>query len=313
MALDHYIPQTYLSQFIVEELGSRIFVVRKSDQSTFGAHPKDLCRGDEHNTNKHLLHQRAIEVVLKEIEPHYRQAVNNFRCGKIAANDVFVISGLITSISICSPKGRSLQSGTLRASVEGLIRAGDANGEFPPPPKSLGAASLSEVIENGTIELDIDPRFPQAVGTTNFRELATRFGNAHWEILKTDAKVAPFISSDFPTGFELSPDPRVQNRIFPLAPDIAVRINLNIHERGNTELRFDKFSFAYKKINKDTVRAFNRSVVWCADKLIFCSTNEEWVVRFVRNHRNRKLDTLVDRIPTDEGEYIITRQRVVPT
>jgi hypothetical protein len=52
------------------------------------------------------------------------------------------------------------------------------------------------------------------------------WGNSAWDIIVNEHdKGSSFFTSDFANGIELSDDPRIINRLMPLAPDLAVRIS----------------------------------------------------------------------------------------
>jgi hypothetical protein len=107
-----------------------------------------------------------------------------------------VIAGFIRYVATCSPAGMRIQSEPLQRSVEATAAILDAEGNLSTPPASLGGASFTELIENGTLKIDVDPKFPQAIGIAGILEFVGKLGSATWEILINDAPFSsPFFTS----------------------------------------------------------------------------------------------------------------------
>ena len=54
---------------------------------------------------------------------------------------------------------------------------------MPNAPEELGGKTLSELLADGTVVLNIDGKYPQAIGIGNVMRHANNFGNCHWDIL----------------------------------------------------------------------------------------------------------------------------------
>src|SRR5882672_758541 len=89
----------------------------------------------------------------------------------------------------------------------------DSQGLLEKSPPSLGGKSLSELLRDGTVRIDVDPKYPQAVGISTIVERVSIFGNAEWEILHNDDPNSPFFTSDFPVAIESTNRPRVQSKL----------------------------------------------------------------------------------------------------
>src|SRR5712691_5438551 len=218
MPLDHYVSQVHLKRFYSPVLGNRMYAIRKTDLRAFTPRAEDVCRIPEGNTNAYLQDDRAIEEFLKTVEPNYNSAVAKLVSGTIDHECIYTIAGFVAYVITCSPAGMRIISGPLRSVVEMQAALMDARGALPRAPAQLGGATLTELLRDGTVMTTIDPKYPQAMGIEAIRRFTALFGNFKWEILRNDFDESPFFTSDFPVAIERTDDPRVLNRIVPLAP-----------------------------------------------------------------------------------------------
>ena len=97
-------------------------------------------------------------------------------------------------------------------------------------------------------------KYPQAIGISSILACTATFGNFKWEILHNDFTDNPFFTSDFPVAIEKTDDPRILNRVVPLAPDIALRIRPDLTlDRGRSD--FSSANFGYRKPQSRPQRA----------------------------------------------------------
>src|SRR2546425_8162806 len=242
MALDHYVSQVHLRQFYSPSLRNRLYAIRKSDMKAFTPRSEDVCRITDGSTNAYLREPRAIEEFLRTIEPKYTSALDKLRTGAVDQECVYVVAGFISYVLTCSPAAMRLQSGPLRSQVETVTAMMDARGALPQLPPQLGGGSLTALIHRGTIEIAIDPKSPQAIGIESILELTSTFGNFTWEVIPSEEEDRQFFTSDFPVAIERAGDPRLVNRIIPLAPDLALRTRPDpSFDRKQADLSFHRF------------------------------------------------------------------------
>jgi len=270
MTIDHYVSQVHLKNFYSPVLGERMYAIRKSDLKCFTPNSKSVCGIHDGSTNAYLREDRAIEEFLKTIEPNYNTALQKLTAGEIDEDCIYTISGFVAYVITCSPGGMRVQSGPLKSTVELTAAMMDANDQFPPPPPELGGASLTELLRSGTVKVIIDPKYPQAVGISSILKHTATFGNFNWEILRNGFADIPFFTSDFPAAIEKSGDPRILNRIIPLAPDLAIRIipDRDI-ERGQADFSFSNFKYHIRDIKHAELLQLNRLIVRCAEETVF--------------------------------------------
>jgi hypothetical protein len=288
-----------------------MYAIRKSDLKAFRPNPKVVCAINEGSTNAYLRTDRAIEQFLKTIEPSYNASVEKLRENKIDKASIYVISGYMAHVVCCSPAAMRINSEPLRNAAELVAEMLDARGEIPAPPKELEAGSLTELLKTGKLKFEVDPKFPQAIGISNILSHVAVFGNFRWEILSNDFEESAYFTSDFPTAIEPTDDPRVLNRIFPLAPDLTIRVKPNLSiDRKNSDFSFSNFDYRMRRLGYDEVAEINRSIVRCAEEFVFYRDDVRWVKRFIERNSNYRIEPITHRLATDRGTISFFSQKI---
>lgn len=303
MALDHYVPQTYLRRWANAK--GQLHAIRKSDLKKFTPGTKSVCAIADGNTNPFLQPARAIEEFLAGIEPKFDWAVEKFVQGEMHREAIYVIAGLISSIMVCSPGGARLNSRPVARIIEEMARRLDKGGKLPAPPASMGGASFTQLLEEGKIHLNVNPKHPQAVGILAILEQIAAYGNFGWEFLLNMHADSPFFTSDYPVAIEHQAD-MVINRVFPLTPSIAVRIypdrNVNVDD---PEFQFRHFRFKVTKLPRSRVRYINTLLVRCAEETVFFRDDAPWIPAFVEKHAEFRIKPVTDRIQDGKATLMI--------
>lgn len=313
MPLDHYVSQVHLKNFYSPRLGNLMFAIRKTDMKAFTPDAQSVCRIEEGSTNGYLLEPRAIEEFLKDIEPRYNEAVTNVVETDIRPQTVYVLAGFIAYVLSCSPAGMRIQSGPLKGVVAETGRMLDTNGEISAPPPAIGASSLTELLDSGKVHVEIDPKYPQAIGIASILQRTNTFGNFAWEILVNETD-SPFFTSDFPIAIEPTADLRIINRIVPLTPRLAMRLHPDISvDTSATDFSFKGFRRKIRRASREDVVRINSLLVRCAESTVFFSRNEEWVERFVRKNSSFRIESRTQRIPYQRGSLLFGSLEVVST
>jgi hypothetical protein len=314
MPLDHYVSQVHLRNFYSPALdGKKMHGFRKRDGHIFPCGSKDVCRIQNGSTNEYLLHDRAIEEFLKTIEPNYDRAVAELRTGKPSRDAVYTIAGFIAYVSSCSPTAMRLGADPLRSSVEATAKILDAQGQIPRAPESLGGKTITDLLADGIVNVAIDGKYPQAMGINGVMDRLGIWANCPWDVIVNNDARSPFFTSDFPTAIERSRDPRILNRIVPLAPDLAVRIRPDFSAKElRRDLSFPAFRCRTITPKHGAVRTINMAIVQCAEELVFFRDQSDWVPAFLGKNRAFRLDTETTQIPVDRGFMNISTMRVKP-
>lgn len=313
MSLDHYVPQVHLRQFYSPVLKNRMHAIRKSDLKTFEPRSQSVCRIEDGSTT-YLRNDREIEEFLLLVEPRYNRSIELLRrnaCDKAA---IFSIAGFMSYVLACSPAAMRFCSDPLRASVRSTSDILERLGEISAPPIVLGGKSMSDLLDSGLVTLDIDPKFPQALGINAILGWVSVFGNSRWEILLNTDSDTSFFSSDFPIGFERAADPRVVNKIVPLAPDLAIRVCPDIALSGTArDLNFTRLQTVVRRLDRQGAIKINRLLVRCAEDVLFFNEHRPWIRGFVEKNRHYRIEGITQRLPLGTGFLNVSTQRVVST
>lgn len=192
MPLDHFVSQVHLKNFYSPVLGNRMYAIRKADLKAFTPDANSVCRIQDGSTNSFLVKQRAIEDFLKDIEPRYNKAVANIAEVDLRPETIYVLSGFIAYVLTCSPGGMRIHSEPFKSTTEETSRLLDKRGEFGTPPPELGGTSLTELFDNGIVQVEIDPKYPQAVGISSILQRTNAFGNFAWDVLINELADTPY-------------------------------------------------------------------------------------------------------------------------
>lgn len=183
-----------------------------------------------------------------------------------------------------------------------------------PAPPELGGKTIVELIRDGVVKVTIDEKFPQALGITSILERTQLLGNFDWDILLNEYTESPFFTSDFPTAIEASSDPRIMNRVVPLAPDIAIRIRPDLDPvRGAGGVKFPHFKGRWFRAGREEIVHINRLIVRCAEELVFFREDRDWTEKFVKKNAVFRIEPEVFRIPAPRGELQWCTLRIKPT
>jgi len=312
MPLDHYVSQVHLKNFYSPKLKCLMYAIRKNDLKSFPTNSDSVCRIESGSTNLYLQDVRAIEGFLKGIEPKYNTAIRKLAENQIDAECIYVIAGFVAYVLTCSPAGMRIKSKYLKSMVEEVTQIADKQDLFPAPPPELAGESLSQLIKDGKVNVDIDPKYPQAIGINSIMSVTNKFGNFAWEVLINPYSDSPFFTSDFPVTIEETDDPRIRNRVIPLSPSLAVRIRPDPNfEEEQSRFSFSNFRYLIKKINRTQVTNINRQVVRCAENMVFYRDDNEWIPRFVKKNASFRIESKIHRIPRGNGMFLWVSEEIV--
>ena len=123
---------------------------------------------------------------------------------------------------------------------------------------------------------------------------------------------AHFFTSDFPIAIEDTDDPRILNRIVPLAPTLALRIMPDpTFDRASSDLSFSNFGHRRRKLGRDEIVRLNRLIVRCAEETVFYRDDHSWIPAFVSRNRHYRIEPDTRTQPTPTGRLLLSRLRIV--
>jgi hypothetical protein len=311
MPLDHYISQVHLRKFYSPALTNRLYAIRKTDLNTFTPTSQVVCGITDGSTNAYLRENRAIEEFLRTIESNYNAALGKLIVGAIGQECIYTIAGFVAYVMTCSPAGMRIGSGLLKHTVESAAAMMEARGLLPPPPE-LAGATLTDLLRDGTFDVTIDPKYPQAIGISSILELTATLGNFKWDILHNDFDDSPFFTSDFPVAIEKTNDLRILNRIVPLAPNLALRIKPDLTlDRSQSDCSFANFGYRSRNVSRQELVKLNCLIVRCAEETVFYRDDQPWVRPFVAKNAHYRIEPHTYKLTTPTGTVLISTQRVV--
>lgn len=311
MPLDHYVPQVHLKNFYSPELGELMYAIRKNDQMMFTPNSQSVCRIEDGSTNSYLREDRIIEEFPRGVEPKYNSAVNKVLESNFDIESIYVVSGFVSYIISCSPAGMRIHSELFRGTVEESARYLDKLDVLPSPPPQLGGDNLTELLENEKIKIEIDEKYPQAVGISSILSHVAIFGNSDWEVLINPLEDSPFFTSDYPVAIEKTRDPRILNRVIPLTPYLAIRIKPDISlDMENPDYEFTSFQYKHKRLSRTEVSQLNKLFVRCAETTVFFSRLGNWTKHFVSRNSGFRIEPKTNRFPHGNGTLLWFTQEV---
>ena len=310
MPLDHFISQVHLRRFISPALGNRFHAIRKSDLFYFTPTSNDVCRIENNSTNPYLSDERAIEDFLRTIEPRYNYAVETLLAGDVDNVSIYVIAGFMAYVLTCSPAAIRHQLTPIREMLEMATLAYDKRGLLPRAPPELGCVTVSDLIAGGEIKLEMDGKYPQAIGISSVVELTNSYGNGTWEVLVNDHPDCPFFTSDFPVA-TIPTSTGIAYRVVPLTPGLAVRIlPKKIPLDTPPDFAFGHNRFVRKATSRTEAISINRSIIQAAESQVYFRDDLPWVRKFVARNAKYRTEVLARRIPHSRGEVLHTKTEI---
>lgn len=269
-----------------------MYAIRKKDLKAFTPDAESVCRIEEGNTNPYLNEARAVEEFLKAVEPAYNSAVEKLQSDKIDGDCIYAIAGFVAYVLTCSPAAMRLHSAPMKHMIEETGRALDSDGEIANAPAELASKSFTELLDSGIINVQVDPKYPQAIGTTSIIELINAYGNFKWEILLNTVEDSPFFTSDFPVAIEKTANILMLNRIIPLTPTLALRICPDFEhgrQQKQSDISFSRFRRIVRHLTRQEVMHVNRLLVQCAETTVYFRDNHAWVSNFIKKNAGFRL------------------------
>lgn len=311
MPRDHFVSQVHLRKFCFPDENGSLNATRKHDGSYFTPRPHNVCVTKNNSTTPYLADERIIEEFLEEIEPKYSSCVARLRQNQIDEEVIYVIAGFAAYIMTCSPTSLRLHAAQLRSEVLSVTDVVEKNEPLISDPELFHGKHVSKLVDEGKVDLWVDPKFPQALGTTRILETISLFGNSRWDII-TNCTRSGFFTSDFPAAIEPQGKFDIVNRIVPLAPDLAIRMIPDVSLRdAKLDFSFSKLRYRFHKASHKDVVCLNRKIVQCAEDFVFSQSWKAWMRDFIMKYGKHYIKADLQRIPTENGFMNVGRLRIV--
>jgi hypothetical protein len=307
MALDHFVSQVHLRKFYAPTLNcKKMYAWRKSKPDPFFCDARDVCRIDNGSTNEYIAEPRAIEEFLRLVEPRYNEACVASLSGILTFEDVLSLAGFVAFIIACSPTAIRLGRQSIAALVDTQARLMDQQGLVGSAPKELGKRGLSELLDDGSISINVDGKFTQSIGIAQEHEHTNSFGDSRWEFVTNPFEDSPFLTSDFPVCVAPDPSDSALRRFIPLRPDLGAYVTPSRVAANSRPTKFENFRSQVRTASRAEVRALNQLVVQCAEDMVFSNVNHAWIGRLVERNARFSLAHTTARMKTQDGYYTFT-------
>lgn len=304
MALDHFVSQVHLRKFYATALNrKKMYAWRKSNLDHFISDSRDVCRIPEGSTNPYFAEPRAVEEFLRLVEPRYNRACSAALRGNMEFEDVFSLAGFGAFVTASSPTAVRLGQGSIAALAESDARLLDESGMLERSPKELGHRSLSQLLDDNALAINIDGKFAQAVGIGLVLELTNGFANTPWDFVRNPFEDSPFLTSDFPVALAARKGELALRRFIPVQPDLGVFISPSKAASGERPSTLKDFRWRLRTAKRSEVHALNRLIVQCAEDMVFSNVDASWIARLVEKNAKFAVMNTTGRLKTRDGYY----------
>jgi hypothetical protein len=121
----------------------------------------------------------------------------------------------------------------------------------------------------------------------------------------------PFFTSDYPVAIDVVGLNTPINRVVPLAPDLAVRVKPDIRlTRAPDDLTFAKFRSTRRALKRYEVVNLNRSIVQCAENLVFYCGDWWWMDKFLKKNRHHYIEPVSLKAQHGTAQVLMPSQRI---
>lgn len=305
MALDHYVSQVHLKQFLRQTDKKLLFAIRKSDLSAFTPRPRDVCRVEDGSTNQYLTENRAVEEFLKEIEPAYEPCLARVAAGELDWNARQVFSGFLAYIETYTPAAVRMFEPMTRTLLERTAKLMEKSGglepiDAPQLPDWHGK-TLSQLTEEGKVKADIDLKMPQAMATTQLLKIRHSLASSDVTVLKPTGR-GRFLTSDFPSVILAYFQNKFAQRFLPISPKLGLVFHTHTFIEGREEVHH-----SFVDIGERKAQSINDEIMKAAENLVFSTHRYPWLLDRMKMFRNYRVESVVETA----GPMIISQQRAV--
>ena len=307
MALDHYISQVHLKQFLSQTDKKLLLAARKSDLSVFTPRPRDVCRVEDGSTNQYLTDNRAVEKFLLEIEPAYDACLARVAAGELDWNARQVFSGFLAYIQTYTPAAVRMFDPMPRAIIERVAKSLEDSGDLEPISipelPDWHGKTMSQLSKEGKVKLNIDLKMPQAMATTQLLKIRYSLASSDITVLRPSGR-GRFLTSDFPSVILTHYQNKYAQRLLPISP----KLGLVFHTHTSFEQR-EKVTNRFVNIGDRQTQAINDKIIKAAENLVFSTHKYPWLLDKVKQFRKYRVESVVETV----GPLIISQQRAVET
>ncbi|MFL4469996.1 DUF4238 domain-containing protein [Tateyamaria armeniaca] len=305
MALDHFVSQVHLKQFLRTTNPKLLNAVRKTDLAQFTPRPQDVCRVEDGSTNAFLTDNRIIEKFLRDIEPAYEPCLSRIIAGELDWQSRWVFAGFLAYLQTYTPTALRMFEPMIRTLLEQTARSLETSGELEPISipslPDWDGKTFSELAQEGKVKFDINLRMPQAMATTQLLQIQNSLASSDVTILRCKGRMR-FLTSDFPSIILGHHQNIFAQRFLPLSPSIGLIFHTNTSSKDRHE-----FPYRFIDVGDRRVDLINNLIIQSAENLVFATYRHPWLLSKVSQFKNYRVENVVE----NSGPLIRSQQRVV--
>ena len=194
---------------------------RKSDQSYFPCHPRDVCCEWDGDLNPDFLPERPslLGDFRSLFEQHWNAGVESLRSRSVGPPEKLAISGYMANLMAGTPAWRRIGVDFHKKELRSYLSFSKKMQERHGGEERLPVKAI-EMIERGEITIDIDQDFVRAFITKLMMDFAFHTYHQDWTILQNGTEF-PFVTSDNPVAI-LNSGNGPADRFLPITPSVCV-------------------------------------------------------------------------------------------
>jgi hypothetical protein len=230
-----------------------------------------------------------------------------------------ILSGYIAVLSVCTPAsvrtGADRQAKIVEHTATMLMSQKQENPntlpDFPSIPKEL----VGLVDKPNFLKIEIDPKYPHAMGISILPRLHWNFYSADWLVLINDTENF-FLTSDFPvTYYYPNQRARIPFRFVPISPRIGILMRPSLEEADREPPQPEPASWPETKVDFGEIKPrfpkiLNTLSVQSAERFVISPQDRSWISDVVEKYKDWRMENDTAKIPASQsGTYLISRIR----
>jgi hypothetical protein len=308
LAKDHFVAQTYLKHFGDPKIKGMLHAYRKPDGATFQCWPKDVCHEWDGDLNPEILNRPELLGDYRKIfEPQWDPALAKMLSHDLSAGDKFVIAAYMANLMVCTPAWRRVGQEMYGQNIVSTLSAKNEVKQQSGQPDETLAEGLA-MIKAGTLRVEVDANHIKAKSTRQLLVYACLAYNLDW-LVKVNETDQPYLTSDNPVAMRFSGrhlDPLT--RLFPVSPKVSLEMTYDPRKLPRIKMEDvtaimrspPRGEVRRSRAKPGYVRMVNRTVVQCAESLVFSNRPDIGAGKLVSKYAKYRVEPEAAELPSDE-------------
>jgi len=308
MPKDHYVSQTYLSNFSNED--GFLIPYYKGGFSTVGKRKStsSVCFEIDGDVNNQFSDPRIVDGYLKLFENNWTSHVTALKNMDGSLDTKYGIAGYISFLQRCTPTAKRLAQNYLTHSIqplaERIIKRGINDPKLDPDIRDTFRSHQDKKL----IDVTVTREHVHAMAITKLVDTTNHLFCSNWLVLFNNTEI-PFITSDNPVVLYYGDNHNNQAKTFiPLSPKIGVLITPYPSDTPPTKKDMEEFDHnndLNRDIKEEYVHVFNELIVRSAENIVLHSKQEEWIIKLVEKNNTWRMESIITELNFDDS--VITK------